>query len=59
VCTRAYLVEAVLHHGGLEDLILRVLPHAALDHDPHGARTAALDTRVPSIVELRMAAARS
>ena len=27
------LVLAILHHGGLEDLILRVLPHAALDHD--------------------------
>ena len=27
------LVLAVLHHGGLEDLILGVLPHPALDHD--------------------------
>ena len=29
------LVLAVLHDGRLEDLVLRVLPHAALDHDPH------------------------
>ena len=29
------LVLAVLHDGDLEDLVLRVLPHAALDHDPH------------------------
>lgn len=29
------LVLAVLHHGRLEDLVLGVLPHPALDHDPH------------------------
>ena len=29
------LVLAVLHDGRLEDLVLRVLPHAALYHDPH------------------------
>jgi hypothetical protein len=28
-------VYFVLHDGGLEDLILGVLPHAALNHDPH------------------------
>ena len=30
------LVLAVLHHRRLQDLILGVLPHAALDHDAHG-----------------------
>ena len=29
------LVLAVLHDGRLQDLVLRVLPDAALDHDPH------------------------
>ncbi len=29
------LVFAVLHDGHLEDFILRVLPHAALDDDSH------------------------
>ena len=36
------LVLAVLHDGDLEDLVLRVLPHAALYHDPH------LDPLLPS-----------
>jgi len=29
------LVFAVFHNGGFEDLILRVFPHAAFDHNPH------------------------
>ena len=33
------LVLTVLHHGRLEDLILGVLPHPALNHDPHLARS--------------------
>ena len=37
------LILAVLHDGCLEDLILRVLPHTALDQDTHGASATAAE----------------